>query len=136
MAKTISDEEQGEVGEDPKMASEFVLRLFHARTAAHILHLKTRSYAEHKALNEFYDEIVGLADDFAEMYQGEYSQLLEMSGIEGYKTPPTPLALIGGLTNWIDNNREEVCDSSECQNVIDEIMKLCHSTYYKLKFLS
>ena len=35
---------------------------------------QTRSYAAHKALNEFYDEIVDLADSFAEAYiAGDWS---------------------------------------------------------------
>ena len=44
------------------MIGEFIILCFHARTNAHVLHLQTRSYAAHKALNEFYDEIVELAD--------------------------------------------------------------------------
>lgn len=131
----VDDEESGEMESNPKMAAEFVMRLFHARTAAHVLHLKTKSYAEHKALNDFYDGIVDLADSFAEMYQGNYALLLEMSGIEGYKTPSTSMMLISGLTNWINTNRESICDCSEGQNIIDEVLALCHSTAYKLKFL-
>ena len=42
------------------MIGELIVRCFHARTNAHILHLQTRSYATHVALNEFYDEIVTL----------------------------------------------------------------------------
>lgn len=37
---------------------ELILRCFHARTNAHVLHLTTRSFAAHKALNEFYDGVV------------------------------------------------------------------------------
>lgn len=51
------------------MIGELIIKLFHARTTAHILHLKTRSHAQHKALNDFYDEIVDLADALAEAYQ-------------------------------------------------------------------
>jgi DNA-binding ferritin-like protein len=123
---------------DSKLAAEFVMRCFHARTAAHVLHLKSTgpgSFAEHKALNEFYDGIVDLIDGFAEMYQGEYLELLPMSGMSGYQTPTSAMALISGMTKWIKSNREQICDSSECQNVVDEILSLCHSTAYKLKFL-
>ena len=44
--------------------------MFAGRTVTHIQHLKTKSYAEHKALNEFYDEIIDLADGLAEATQG------------------------------------------------------------------
>lgn len=123
---------------DSKLAAEFVMRCFHARTAAHVLHLRSQgpgSFAEHKALNEFYDGIIDLVDGFAEMFQGEYLELLPLAGMNGYQTPTTSMALISGMTKWIKDNRDDICESSECQNVIDEILALCHSTAYKLKFL-
>lgn len=49
-----------------KKCSELVTRCFQARTEAHISHLGTSSYAVHKALNKFYDEIIDLADAYAE----------------------------------------------------------------------
>ncbi len=39
-------------------AAELVARCFAARTAAHFAHLKSKGYACHMALNEFYDSIV------------------------------------------------------------------------------
>lgn len=118
-----------------KLAAEFVMRCFHARTAAHVLHLKSTSYAEHVALNEFYDGIIDLIDGFAEMYQGEYLELLPLSNVGGYQTPSNAMSLITGMTKWVKSNREEICDSSECQAAIDDVLTLCHSTAYKLKFL-
>ena len=41
-------------------AAEFVGIMFLARDVTHSVHLNTRSYAKHKALNKFYDEIVDL----------------------------------------------------------------------------
>lgn len=112
---------------------EMIMRCFHARTAAHVLHLKTRSYAAHKALNEFYEGIIPLVDDLAEAYQGEYGL------IEAYPPKYTPyddgLALLDDLITWIDDNRDEVCDETYCQNIIDEIVALIRSTQYKLRFL-
>ena len=52
--------------------AEFIGCMFLARDVAHSVHLNTRSYAKHKALNKFYDGIVDLADTFAEMYQGRH----------------------------------------------------------------
>lgn len=43
-------------------AAELIARCFAARTAAHIAHLQTTSYAQHVALDEFYNVIVGLAN--------------------------------------------------------------------------
>ena len=46
---------------------KFLGMLFLARDVAHSAHLNTRSYAKHQALGGFYDEIIDLADKFAEM---------------------------------------------------------------------
>ena len=42
------------------LLGELILHCFHARTNAHVLHLTTKSYAVHVALNGFYDEIITL----------------------------------------------------------------------------
>lgn len=55
-----------------KEASKFVGVLFVSRNVAHQMHLKTDSYAQHKALEEFYTQIIDLADTFAEQFQGKY----------------------------------------------------------------
>jgi len=115
---------------------EFVVRCFQARTEAHVAHLMTRSYAEHKALNDFYDGIVGLADSYAEAAQGR----------EGILTYPVlglrvgersnPISIPSELRSWIDKNRGSLGEESELQNLVDEIIALCDSTVYKLRFLS
>ena len=115
-------------------AGQLVMTLFHARTAAHVLHLGTKSYAEHKALNEFYDAIVDLADSIAEAYQGIYG-LLEFPK-ESYKQPAEAVQFLASLRTWVGGNRAGVCDDSEIQNMIDEVQGLIDSTLYKLRFLS
>jgi hypothetical protein len=115
--------------------AELIMRCFHARTVAHVLHLKSRSYAQHIALNEFYDEIVPLVDSLAEAYQGDYGI------IDGYPTKfvmfDDGLALLKDLAGWIADNRADVCDEDDTylQNILDEIMALVRSKQYKLKFL-
>jgi hypothetical protein len=116
-------------------AGELVGRCFHARTIAHILHLKTRSFAAHKALNEFYDAIVPLTDSFAEAYQGEYG-LIEDYPVK-FASYSDALVLLSELNDWIAANRFDCCDKGDTylQNIIDEIVALISSTTYKLKFL-
>ncbi len=52
------------------MIGRLIALLFFARDVTHREHLKTTSYAQHVALNEFYEAIVGNADSIAEAYQG------------------------------------------------------------------
>lgn len=116
---------------------ELVTRCFQARTDAHIAHLMTRSFAAHKALNEFYDGIIDLADGFAECATGrygilEYPVIMPRHSKVDYKDPKS---IPEGLRTWIDDNRKECTDESELQNTIDEIIGLCDSTIYKLEFL-
>lgn len=111
-----------------------IMQLFHARTNAHVLHLRTRSYAAHVALNEFYENIVGQTDKLAEAYQGRY-------GIQDYpelpyKAESDAIMMIRGLRRYIDENRLQMCDHSELQNLIDEIVAQMDSTLYKLENLS
>ena len=49
---------------------DFVGMLFLGRDVAHSVHLNTRSFSKHMALNTFYNEVVELADGFTEAYQG------------------------------------------------------------------
>lgn len=117
------------------MIGELIMRCFHARTTAHVLHLKTRSYAAHVALQGFYDGIIPLVDSLAEAYQGDYGL------IEDYPPRYTPqadaLKLLSELSDWIQDHRASCCDSDDTylQNIIDEIMALIRSTEYKLRFL-
>jgi len=120
---------------DKEMCGELTARCFQARTDAHVAHLRTRSYAAHKALNEFYDGIIDLADSFAENAQGRCG-LLEYPIIKPHGNSDKPISIVEELRDLIDDNRADCCDESELQNLIDEIVGLCNSTLYKLRFLS
>jgi hypothetical protein len=120
----------------PLVAGKYVALLFLGRDIAHRVHLKTRSYAEHKALNEFYDEIVDLADAFAEAYQGRYNELLDIPLLTNDKKG-TIADVLENQKKWIEDNRESICPRSETalHNIIDEAVGLYLSTLYKLRFL-
>ena len=117
------------------MIGELIMRCFHARTNAHVLHLKTRSYAAHKALNEFYDGIVDLTDSIAEGYIGEHGLIDNFP--PRYTPVDDPIKLISDLKEWIEQHRYEAVEAEDTyiQNVIDEVVMLCSSTIYKLRIL-
>ena len=118
------------------VAGKYVALLFLGRDIAHRVHLKTRSFAEHKALNEFYDEIVDLADSFAEAYQGRYNEILEIPLLSNDKKG-TIADVLESQMKWIEDNRESICPRTETalHNIIDEAVGLYLSTLYKLRFL-
>lgn len=117
--------------------ADFVGMLFLARDVAHSVHLNTRSFSKHMALNTFYDEIVDLADKFAEAYQGRHGLIGPISLMNAGKTSNI-LDFMQDQVDEIGKIRYEVCDKSETalQNIIDEIVGLYLSTIYKLKFLA
>jgi len=117
--------------------AEFVGCMFLARDVAHSVHLNTRSFAKHSALNGFYDGIIDLADKFAEAYQGRHGLIGPISLHSARKTANIVEFLEDSLKE-IENERYKVCDKSDTalQNIIDEIVGLYLSTLYKLKFLA
>ena len=117
--------------------ADFVGTLFLARDVTHSVHLNTRSYAKHVALNEFYDSIVDLADKFAEAYQGRHGLIGPISLMSAKKTTDVIEFLKDSLAD-IEEMRYKVCDKSDTplQNIIDEIVGQYLSTLYKLRFLA
>jgi hypothetical protein len=67
---------------------EMVSILLHSQTQVHIFHLQTKSYSEHKALQNYYEGIDGLVDGVIESYQGKYEVLTGYKSIktEEYKS--------------------------------------------------
>lgn len=118
-------------------AADFVGHLFLARDVAHSVHLNTRSYAKHKALQEFYEGVVGLADDFAEAYQGRHGLIGPIS-LQSAKKTGNIIEFLQDSLAEIEANRFKVCEEkdSAIQNIIDEVVALYLSTLYKLKFLA
>ena len=115
-------------------AAQFLALLFASRDYAHKAHLNTTSYAQHKALNGFYDGIIELADDFAETWMGRNLQLIGEA--EPLKVPKgEPLAVLKRILDVIQDTREFVNNDSVMSNIIDEIEQLFSVTLYKLKFL-
>jgi hypothetical protein len=118
-------------------AADFVGILFLARDVAHSTHLNTRSFSKHSALNTFYDEVIDLADKFAEAYQGKYGLIGPISLMTAKKTNNI-VAFLEGQVDELDGMRYKVVDKdcTPIQNIIDEIFGLYYSTLYKLKFLA
>lgn len=125
---------QSTVGSGKQKGAELFLQCRQAATAMHIFHLSTSSYAAHIASNEFYDQIIGLVDKFAEAFIGRYGKF---EGMPNVKLPQNydGLTIVANLLQWIDSNRGNITDDSEIQNIIDEIVGLCTSTIYKLREL-
>ena len=119
---------------DP-VCAELVARCFAARTAAHFLHLRTKSYAEHMALGEFYDAIAEAGDKFAECHMGVEGQFGKFPHVPVQQDVDST-ELLTDLHAWVSGHRAQCSgDSTELANLIDEILAVIDRAYYKLKFL-
>ena len=87
-------------------AAEFVGVLLHSSTAAHFLHLQTASYAAHKALGHYYENIVDLADKYAEAYQGHYGIIPLDQYPEGFKVQKDAAAYAESLLTFVKGIRQ------------------------------
>jgi high-affinity Fe2+/Pb2+ permease len=125
--------------EDTKNNSSFqdmVSILLHSQTQTHIFHLQTKSYSEHKALQNYYEGIDGLVDGVIESYQGKYDILTSYKSIktEEYKSNDQVIKYFKALDAMVEKNRKEIKESF-IQNQIDTIQELIYSTLYRLRFL-
>ena len=119
------------------MMNDLIALLFLAREIAHREHLKTRSFAAHMALGDFYNAIVEKADAIAESYQGCEGVLLNIPYLKNTARDSTETVLRSHL-DWIKKNRYKAisADETAVQNLIDEAVETYQTLLYKLKFLS
>lgn len=118
-------------------AADFVGMLFLARDVAHSVHLNTRSYSKHVALNTFYDSIIDHADAFAEAYQGRHG-LIGPITLHSAKKTGNIIEFLQDQLAEIETMRYEVCEKTDTslQQLIDNIVELYLTTLYKLRFLA
>jgi DNA-binding ferritin-like protein len=112
-------------------AATFVAVLFHSGTNTHFMHLQTNSYARHKALNKYYENIIDLADKWAESYQGTYEVIDKYPS--DFHLARDPVAYIEKIKDFVDTIRKVLPTDTPLQNIVDEICELIDSTLYKLK---
>ena len=109
--------------------------LFHARDYIHLAHLDITgpgSYATHKALNEFYAELIEITDELIEATQGD-------EGIIQITIPVTTLSesaldFLLVFKEYINKQRILFKENWQ-QSLLDDIQQLISKTIYKLKYL-
>ena len=126
--------EQEEMNGTPM--DELASRLVHSQTQAHIFHLQTGSYAEHKALQKYYENIDDLMDSLIESYQGENDIIKNYKSLpmDNYDSKEQVIGYFEDLMGMVRELSEDF--PSYLKNIVDEIEVLINSTLYKLKRLS
>lgn len=113
--------------------NEFISSLKQSFEQSVVWHHQTTSFSEHKALNNYYDEIIPLLDGLIESVQGIYPR------IGGYTLSPTvdwaegiSTTYFKGLYGYVQEHRKMIYQESWIQNQIDEIAQLISETIYKI----
>ena len=109
----------------------FASTMLHSITCAHMLHLKTTSYAAHKALQNYYEDIEDLIDTWIESYQGKYSTIETYDNT--FANHDNALEYMIEVSDYVTRTRKSLPADTELQNIIDEMASLIDSTIYKLR---
>lgn len=110
---------------------QVISTLLHSVTQTHVYHLQTKSYSEHEALNEFYDQMTELVDRLAEGYQGKYGIQDYHSSlyIRHYESKQQVVDYLLELDKIIEYNKPS---EGFLISILDDIQELIYSTKYKL----
>jgi hypothetical protein len=114
----------------------FSATLLNAVTVLHMMHLQTKSFAQHSALS-FYNDFGDMADKFVEQYQGIYG-LITAYPLHTVINLKDPVAFITLLHANVEMTRRHPSfpQDSCLQNTVDEISGMLAQTLYKLRFLA
>ena len=99
-----------------------------------IMHWQTKGYAKHKALEDFYEKIVDILDEFVEVYQGRYGVLVDYSTSAYWDFDSSNIVkTIKEFARLLDIERPNF--TPEIQNILDSLQALNLRTIYKLENL-
>lgn len=125
------------------MIEELIGRVFYARNLAQYEHWiitdddneeSTGSYATHKALGKFYDDVIEALDDLVEAYQGAFKLIGPIPAPK--QTPSDCLKALEADAKWIEEHHEDICKGNRAvANLIDTLTGVYLSTIYKLRNL-
>ena len=114
--------------------NQFISTLKQSFEQSVVWHHQTTSFSEHKALNNYYDEIVPLLDGLVESVQGIYPRI----GSYSLSNPVdwsegVSITYFKVLYDFVQKNRSTLpCQETLVQNQIDEIAQLVAETLYLL----
>jgi DNA-binding ferritin-like protein len=112
-------------------AANLLMVLLHSATIAHVMHWRTDSFSQHKALGKYYEQMPALADSLAESLFGKYSTIDEFPDF--FMLEYGALQYMTEIQEYVESQRKLIAQDSEIQNAVDEIMDLLNTTVYKLR---
>ena len=115
---------------------ELVAKVFASRNTTHLAHWRTKSFAEHIALGDFYEDVIETVDKLVECYQGNFGLIKEVPDVEQAHNGDV-VKLLSNDVAWIAKNRSKIARNvAALENIVDELTGLYLKTLYKLENLS
>ena len=113
---------------------DLVYCLKQSNEQAIVWHHQTTSFSVHKALNNYYDEIVERLDGLVESVSGIYGRPTgyELVNPVDYQSPEQVIAYFQALYAEVQSERQVTFQESWIQNQIDNIAELIAETLYLL----
>ena len=118
------------------LMEQLISQLFAARDIAHRLHLKTRSFAQHVALGDLYEQLLDLADTLAEVYQGKYGVMNIPMPQSGFNEMDS-VSFVCDLSTWAESARSAINPAdTNLLNEWDNVLSSIYRAKYKLQNLA
>jgi DNA-binding ferritin-like protein len=124
------------------MFEKIISTLMASRDQAHIFHWQTvgtGSYAAHKALNDYYDEIPDIVDSLVETYQGKHGIVKGYEPAERFDeySKDGVVKYFKALAMFIERMYAKFPkEDTNIINQLDSVKDLIYTTLYKLENLS
>ena len=113
--------------------NQVVKMFFNMRDQVHYYHLQTDSFAEHKALNDFYETILDVADKFLEAFQGVHGRAQgDVSFQLKNYAADVVVADVHNFIMEIKALQGQVKNNTDLVNLLDELLNSCNKTLYLL----
>lgn len=113
---------------------EALSKFFEARDVIHYVHFNTTSFAQHKALGEFYEGWLDKVDDFVETYQGRYGRITGSITLT-FDEATDCVKYLTELRLWLRELRNTVIVpdfDTDLDNIIADMLGLVNHTLYML----
>ena len=123
------------------MFEKLISTLMASRDQAHIFHWQVTgqgSYAMHKALNDYYDEIPDLTDGLVESYQGKHGIVKGYVPAEQFDEfdSTNVIKYFKALALFVERAYDKLdAKDTYILNQLDNVKELIYSTIYKLENL-
>lgn len=108
--------------------------LMWAKVQFHISHIQTNNFAEHNAMDTFYNEVTDLADDITECLLGRLGGRLAHCNLEKIDVQMRPLVGIEKLCIFADQlfSYGTMSNYQDIANLAAELQQLLNKTKYRL----